>query len=132
MINPKDLMLNNWVYLSEKSKYPMQVANIEMDMVYLNFEGNESDVFDGLPQYICPIPLTEEILQKNGFVKRKWIGHDNLFIYEYYGNKTNYPITVWYNSEFSVLFFGEKKIIKYVHELQNLLKIAGIEIEFKI
>lgn len=132
MINPKDLMLNNWVYLSEKSKYPMQVANIEMDMVYLNFEGNESDVFDGLPQYICPIPLTEEILQKNRFVKRKLLGYDNHFKYEYYGNEITISITALYNCDFSVLIFGKAKIIKYVHELQNLLKIAGIEIEFKI
>ena len=37
----------------------MQVANIEMDMVYLNFEGNESEVFD-LP------------MQKNGIQMVGW------------------------------------------------------------
>ena len=128
MLNPKELMLGNWVYKSERSQFPMQIVNIDKDMVYLDFGGNEGDVFDGRMEDICPIPLTEEIFWKNGF---------------------EYLVGVYYlkqcsNTEFcndDGCFYmtsnlGEYKCIenpiKYVHQLQNILTIAGIEIDFKI
>lgn len=36
-------MLGNWVYESERSKFPMKVVNIDKDMVYLDFEGNDGE-----------------------------------------------------------------------------------------
>lgn len=122
-------MLGNWVYESERSQFPMQVVNIDKDMVYLDFDGNEGDVFDGKDSDICPIPLTEEIFDKNGF---------------------RYLCGVYYLEEDASLEFRKEdggyfylsfdlsnyvlsdKPIKYVHQLQNILTIAGIEIEFKI
>lgn len=68
MINYKDLMIGNWVYDSDKSKFPMQVVGIGDDYCYLNFEGNESDFFDGIDKYMMPIEVTEELLLSNGFV----------------------------------------------------------------
>lgn len=43
MLSHKELMLGNWVYESERSQFPMEVVNIDKDMVYLDFEGNEGD-----------------------------------------------------------------------------------------
>lgn len=67
MISYKDLMIGNWVYLSEKTKYPMQVVGIGEDYCYLNFKGNEADPFDGIDKDMMPIEVTEELLLKIGF-----------------------------------------------------------------
>lgn len=132
MLNPKELMLGNWVYESERSQFPMQVVNIDKDMVYLDFDGNEGDVFDGRMEDICPIPLTGHFLVKNGFVRRNLGGYDNHFVYGYFTKNEVIEIRALYDCEFSVLTFDRARIIKYVHQLQNILTIAGIEIEFKI
>ena len=127
MLNPKELMLGNWVYESERSQFPMRVVNIDKDMVYLDFEGNEGDWFEGKMEDICPIPLTECILLKNNFAKEC-----NSFY-----NKGNYVIELADIGEgrFNIAIgLGDyyASEIKYVHQLQNILTIAGIEIEFKI
>ena len=129
MLNPKELMLGNWVYESERSQFPMRVVNIDKDMVYLDFEGNEGDWFDGDAKDICPIPLTEEIFWKNGFEYLSGV---------YYLKQCFYPEFCKGDDDFFYMTtnLGEYKYIespiKYVHQLQNILTIAGIEKEFKI
>lgn len=51
MLHTTDLMLGNWVEYAtglrnDKRSIPMQVTGIFSDTVYLNFEGNEGDVFE--------------------------------------------------------------------------------------
>lgn len=53
-------MLGNWIYENERSQFPMQVVNINKNIVYLDFDSNERDVFEGSMEDICPIPLTEK------------------------------------------------------------------------
>ena len=69
MISTKDLMLGNWVYDGDKTKFPMYVQTIGDDYVYLNFEGNEGDVFESTPEDLQGIPLTQEVLTKIGFIE---------------------------------------------------------------
>lgn len=129
MLNPKELMLGNWVYESEKSKFPMRVVNIDKDMVYLDFEGNEGDWFDGRMEDICPIPLTEEIIDEtNAFVfKESGISGKTYML-----KGMRYFVLSFIDDCFECELAGSTCIVKYVHQLQNILTIAGIEIEFKI
>lgn len=62
-------MLGNWVYAGDKTQFPMQVVGVFNDVAYLDFEGNESDMWEEEKEDMFPVPLTEEILLKNGFVK---------------------------------------------------------------
>ena len=71
MISTKDLMLGNWVYDGERTKFPMQVVGIGNDYVYLDFEGNEGDLWESTPEDLQGIPITQEILEKNGFCDLK-------------------------------------------------------------
>lgn len=129
MIKTKELMLGNWVYESARSQFPMKVVNIDTDMVYLDFDGNEGGVFDGRMNDICPIPLTEEFFGKNGF--------EYLTGVFYLKQDSNVE---FYKDDDGMFYMttnlGESKCmeqpIKYVHQLQNILSIAGIEIDFKI
>lgn len=67
MINYKDLMIGNWVYESERSKFPMRVVNIGEDYCYLDFPENEGDVWESKDKDMMPIEVTEELLLKIGF-----------------------------------------------------------------
>ena len=66
-----DLRLGNWLYESDKSKFPMQVEGIGKDWIYLNFEGNEGDVFENTDKEIYPIPITRGLIENLGFDRIK-------------------------------------------------------------
>lgn len=137
MIKTKELMLGNWVLAGAKTQFPMYVTGIFQDVAYLDFEGNEGDVWEEKEEDMLPVPLTEEILLKNGFIKMYDYykdKEDNIFIrlgedittsirVECLDRKPNKPTLSKVNA------FNKTK---YVHELQNLFTLAGIEIEFKI
>ena len=84
------------------------------------------------PCYAQPIPLTEEILEKNGFEKQDdgWykitLEEENLIGVQPFENV---------NWIFGANVFPniiEHLNILYVHELQHALRLCGIEIEIKL
>lgn len=78
MIKPQDLCIGNYVYDGDKTKFPMYVETIGEDYVYLNFDGNEADLWETTPEELQGIPLTGELLEKIGFTlkdglwRHKW------------------------------------------------------------
>lgn len=129
MINTKELMLDNWVYDGERTKFPMKVVNIDKDMVYLDFEDNEGDVFDGRMEDICPIPLTEDIFNKNSFEYLDGVYYlKQCSNTEFCKNDDGYFYMTSNLGEYNCI----ERPIRYVHQLQNILTIAGIDIDFKI
>lgn len=68
MIDIHDLCVGNWVYDGEKTQFPMFIRAIGEDYVYLDFDGNEGDLWESTPEELQGIPLTEELLAKLGFV----------------------------------------------------------------
>lgn len=144
-MNIREIQIGDWVYFGEKAKYPMQIVSIFGDMnsiegtVYLDFEGNEGDVFEVEVKNIAPIPITKELLEQNGFRKVEqgiW----------------DYPVeTTWqkdidsyksvalekYLDEDGMVFGYDSCLwdgvkIKYVHELQNAMRLCRIEWEVKL
>jgi hypothetical protein len=67
MIAVSDLRIGNWVYDDVHTQFPMFVRTIGEDYVYLDFEGNEGDLWESTPDDVEGIPLTEELLEKIGF-----------------------------------------------------------------
>jgi hypothetical protein len=111
----EDLRIGNWVHQGDG--FPMQIVAIFQDEVYLNFEGNEGDVWE------C------KIADLKGFeANTEWL--DTLG-YKLSENKTcivkgNFT----YSIELGVLYWRmeaiEPKLTKYVHQIQNLhLALAG-------
>ena len=104
---------------------PLRVGAIRQDE--LGFFDNDYKIYwcsDDEFDRIDPIPLSEDILVKNGFVK----GRDddvttfkcgNLFLFYYPDGTGLYN----YNSQI---------VINYVHQLQHLLRLCGIEKEITI
>lgn len=93
---------------------PMQVTGIFADTVYLDFEGNEGDVFEEEEKNLIGIPITEELVLQIGFDK------DNLptyFAERYIKDGVRLQIC---NGEGRLVYpDGELCGIRYLHQLQN-------------
>lgn len=124
-MNAQDIRIGN---LFSQKGFPMYVEAIFRDTVYLNFEGNEGDVWEEDIKDLVPIPLTEEILLKAGFEKEENPYLDNfnndilsLSIYKgkvYYSLKSKTFIEIESN---------------YLHQLQNLFfALTGEEIKIEL
>lgn len=129
-IKAGDIMLNNWFHVNG---YPMYVDSIFQDTVYLEFEGNEGDVWEENIKDLVPIPLTEDVLLKAGFRKHKMSGYDTHFIYSLFIGGETIGITAIYNADFSIMLHGVARGVKYLHRLQNIIKIVtGNELEINL
>lgn len=106
-----DLMIGDWVYSSFSDK-PVKVKSINFTDGYgwVNttlVPGTKSDMS------LSPIPLTPEILEKNGWWQDEIDGtyHNTISVY---GRK----------APFSIL---DGVVINYVHQLQHALRLCGLD-----
>ena len=130
MIQPKELMLGNWVCLNGDAKYPVRVEAVYTDYVFLQPNAEGFEIFSAREDEICPIPLTEEVLLKNGFIKSVYV-EDMCFSFDI-PTDDEFSLLKFVDKGFFVYMLGKLYEIKYLHQLQNILTIAGIEFDFKI
>lgn len=109
----EDLMIGDWYYWeAEGKKYPLQVTKETFNL-------SDEDISN-----FQPIPLTPEILEKNGFRKAKnncnYIIHNTLI----FNTFTLALCTYDYNS---ITPYNTICYCHYVHELQHLLKLCKID-----
>lgn len=116
MIDPKDLMLGNWVYDGERTQFPMFVRAVGEDYVYLDFEGNEGDIWEARPEDIQGIPLSKDIFIRLGLETFNNIFYKPGTEFEVFGNEHD----GWLLSANYVEYTLMDTPIRYVHELQNL------------
>ena len=101
----------------------------------IDSEGEEHQITN---DEIEPIPLTTEILEKNGFYDRTfgykghYVIHTNEYQLGYYPKTNRFGvykkgIDPFYDKD--KFCCGFKNIVKYVHELQHALKLCGIKNE---
>ena len=120
-VNEKDLMLGDWITVVAKDG---ERTNVEV-----NYLSNPEDEYcgeanDDYVDHFDAIPLTPEILLKNGFREledesngAKW--------YELISEKENIRFSLMYTR--SVFCWLGPLDFQYVHELQHALKMSGIE-----
>lgn len=135
-----ELMIGDWVKISHLNKIG-KVYRIDR----ANGKGNgfaaviDGDYYEG---NLEPIPLTPEILEKNGFIANR-----HVYPYPYYelidkehklkigfafpqGNKTSYKNPwVYIDSE---RVFVEHLPCMFVHQLQHALRVCGIKKEIEL
>lgn len=146
-MKPNELTIGAWVQeylpIPDKMSMPMQVVGVFNDIAYLDFEGNEGDVWEAEIENLRSIPLTEDFLKKNGFIHKCIIEPDEYYpegLYEWEKEVEGCWVT---------LSVGSNKIgcdwrlhvdncdrdsighvaVQYVHQLQNFLNILNIEME---
>ena len=120
-----DLMIGDYV-TATPSGMLIQVAAVHKRKVAYHACTNKlSWVREGL---LRPIPLTREILEKNGMKFRTnvgWFAEDDEYFLEIStkGDNVYWTINDW---EYSLLK------LNYVHELQHALKLCGIKKEIEL
>ena len=130
-------MVGDWC--CDKHGFPMQITNVGDDYAYATFEGNEGDPweFDDKDDQPKPIPLTSEILEKNGWILCKYETCKSL--YEYKGLHLRYTMIKRSNGRWvanvdgNVEKFLDEYIhsflrinVFYIHELQHALRLCGL------
>lgn len=84
---------------------------------------------------IKPIPLTTDILEKNGW---EFVGgqlDEDGFTWDIYSNRGDLPDLYYYpDGNFSVFMYRKEVLpdIKYVHQLQHLLFSLGLNSEMEV
>lgn len=133
MIDVRDLTIGCYVYDGDRTKFPMYVQTIGEDYVYLNFEGNEGDVFESTPEELQGIPLTEELLEKMGFYRNKlwWRKQDKGYAVDVSVGLAYVQIEKWSDSKIHSRCTCHG--VRFVHELQNLFwNITRQQLKVKI
>lgn len=116
-----ELMIGDWVL--DKHGNSIQVREILSDGINGEWDGGECYGVEAYIDEIEPIPIDLDILKKNGW--KGGAGRNIRFKSPYILAKKNDVWTMYYN---------EARIveIRYVHELQNILRILGCEGGFKV
>lgn len=138
MINAKDLMIGDWV-CTEHDSTPRQIDWIRTGEVGLFWNKVVT------PAFLVPILLTSEILERNEFrlYGNEWQYHtedDKGHILIEFSKDNNLSINI-YNSfalkddkgRADLVHFGRDWCDSfYIHELQNALRLCGIEHEIAL
>lgn len=123
-----DLSIGNLV---EYDREHYRVIQIDEESQHVLISGL-SGVKDKHIDYIEPIYIKSEILQRNGFVDEEMLGYDdfttdNLYITRQHGDK------YW-----SLRIFVDNIVpkvrcsIQHLHQLQNALRLAGLDKEIEL
>lgn len=141
----KELMIGNWVEYTKYSHFPMQVVSLGDDYVYLDFEGNQGDVFEPNLEDMQPIEVTEEFILKNGFKKDESVYLGGFLCTSYSLQFKDTFIDVTYGISNSIdrnwychIDNCDRQTIggfdfQYVHEFQNGIRlITGKDMEVKL
>ena len=134
----EDLMIDDLVYYSYPNQFVTRIIDVcshgeesfircqrdSKDKLYVpgKFEDFHVDI-------LRPIPLTTEILEKNGWILKEFGCHKQ-FQYSFEDYDTEIILKIDYEKpNFIVSFFRTSFELKYVNELQHALKLCGIEKE---
>lgn len=117
-----ELMIGDWVLCPDNMQ--RQVRYLQVRPSVIGIGGSSYDKNE-----IQPIPLTPEILEKNGFRKKSYIevvgGLDTYYLGEEIGSFRIHRLQKGYYQ------FGLAKI-NFVHQLQHALRLCGIDKEIKV
>ena len=136
-LRAKDPMVGDWVYNTKKEI--CKVCGVSCFFGESNFHldnySKENDGGFNLELEVFPIPLTPEILEKNGFD----ISDGQVMQYHFIEDGTQYHFSLrqMYNKEgerdgFSFYAFNVLTLITAVHELQHAIRLCGIDKQIEL
>ena len=139
-MKPEDLMINDWVqntcHIAGKVigfRYYPDTASNDIVIAY-----HDNSTSWSSPNQIEPIPLTDDILDKNGWVKEpveipKPFGDGGLQVKGYrwlYAGRELYPFSLLEMRSGGLVIYYVMNKIQYtdmcVHELQHALRLCGL------
>ena len=138
-----ELMVGDWVCLKDdiKCELPLKVDGVLTDDISLEGEG----FLGGAEGLIRPIPITPEILEKNGFDTDTFLTSEwekEVYFKEFPGcvvepdnsGKYIFGTTIYWNKiggdgspiDWGTMYESRIHNLQYVHELQNALRLCGL------
>lgn len=114
---------------------PMQITNVGEDYAYATWEGNEGDPWefndkDDQPQ---PIEITEDILKENNWKVQGYtlLPNEHYYVKDGGGNylllsQGTFSARLTYRKANDEVFSVVTLPCKYVHQLQQVLRLAGM------
>lgn len=124
-------MIGDWVLLE---RTPAKTRGVEIYCSNLYVQTNLTDGWY-TSNFVEPIPLTPEILEKNGFVKGDTMDLVDeiycvkLFNIHYDNEKRQFWVCNFFESEYGTMEINDIFQIKYVHELQHALRLCKVDKE---
>lgn len=112
-MDTKLLMIGDWVIVNSK---PTKVEEVDGGSINTTYSYGEIEGYIDEDE-ISPIPLTTEILEKNGFTFRTptSMHYDYLFV-----------VFLNEDAEVFTLIGGQQRWLRYIHELQHALRLCGL------
>lgn len=105
-----DLMCGDWVYCYGK---PTKIS------ILTNANIIATEIGDGV---ITPIPLTTEILEKNGVMDKNKVPYQEMAKGLLYSkNENSYSISILFQNKVALVMAAQ-----YAHELQHALRLCGL------
>jgi hypothetical protein len=136
MLTGNELMIGDYLYWGKDKVVKVQMIrkygdNFGIDAIYndsvnLYFCTDNDDIYSYNIDELKPIPLTPDILEKNGFTKEL----ENGSHYRFTLIDEHIKISILYAR--SVFQWLGPLDFKYVHELQHALRLCGIKKEIEI
>lgn len=138
MIKANELRIGNWI--ADRGGKEWQIyswesrdkVSAETPMLFRTIKGHPLTEY---VQYLKPIPLTEERLEKFGFERREskmYDGHLDVWYFYIHDGKIMFNTELVTDGEIIIQFRRFPIVVKYVHQLQNLyFALTGEELEFK-
>ena len=127
-----ELSIGDWVM----STHPAVPRPIRVKEIYDRNVGYKNGVLH--MSFIEPIPLTPEILEKNGFSGEGYaflkLDDDSWMDYYYHEHRLRKwweGVDEWQNHA-KVMDITFQCHCRYVHELQHALRLAGVEMEIEL
>lgn len=124
-----ELMIGDWVnylILNISAKVEDIMSTGRLGIRFTDSNGKAGYIHGIIKELVKPIPLTAEILEKNGFWSQHNVGyvmeeHENEIIYDL----LDYKLRILKNREqiLNLESFGDM----CVHELQHALRLVGVE-----
>lgn len=116
------IMIGDWVNSTIEGNG--RITRIERDGFLAITYGNQQNAVICKSYDLIPIPLTTEILERNGFKEYNGYG---------YASNKGYGFKEFYiNNDFSIKIANINCKINYIHELQHALKLCGIEKDIQL
>lgn len=126
-----DLMIGDWIewqYPADTS-YHGKYRVVAIEETWVDFLDERNYHCSQPYNEIFPIPLTAEILEKNGF--KKDVRNENYYKWNWYilEDNASYDMETGMVRIFKASDLTFRHPIGYVHELQHALRLCGIEKE---
>lgn len=130
-MNARDLMIGDWVKIKNLKNPIRQIICIDEYLEKVDFLDDKELIITSINN-IFPIPLTPEILEKNGFIHG--YGDSDFYNYEKWEKKVDdKTIRVikdhdgWFCRVDDNKLTRSMGIAPAVHTMQNIIRIGGIE-----